>query len=222
MKKLFLISLLAVIAFLPACNKAGIIGPGVVSVASSSNSYQPTTSGSVWKYVNEVTGKPDELIMVKAVGTTFNINNRVYYTITSASSLNGTTTNYYFTNGVFYTIRGASLVPGATSEFQYLDNSYTVGTKWTVSVNDSGFINGVAGRFEGSTVEKDITKTIGDNTFTNVIHTTVNLEFDYGDGFVTTATYDYYLAKSIGMIEVDSSVAGVVVGKETITSYDVK
>jgi len=222
MKKLLLISLLAVIAFLPACNKAGIIGPGVTSVASLSNSYQPTTSGSVWKYVNMVTGKPDELITVKAVGTTFNINNRVYYTVTSASSLNGTATNYYFTNGVFYTIRGASLVSGATSEFQYLDNSFTVGTKWTVSVNDAGFINGVPGRFVGSTIEKDVTKTIGENTFTNVIHTTVNLEFDYGEGFVTTATYDYYVAKGVGMVEVDTSVAGSVVSTETITSYDVK
>jgi len=224
MKKLLLIAFSVFMTLFTGCRRTDLIGPNVTSTAPLSNSYQPTTPGSIWKYASTVTGKADEQITVKATGALSFINYQPYYALSSSSSVNGISTSYYFTNGPMYSFRTTTIVADALVELQYLNSSLLVGDSWTTKINDTGFVNSIPGQFEGTIIEKNITKTIGSNSFTNVIHTTINMQYNYGqgDGFTTVATYDYYLAKGIGLIEVDQTVSGVVVGKETITSYDVK
>lgn len=205
-----------------SCGLKEAIGP--VSGTSSSDSYQPTTSGSTWKYDNQIIGIGDEDVTIKITGATAIFNNKTYYAATSTTKSTGTSTGYFYTDGTIYNTRTMVAQIGSSVELQYLDISKSTGGTWTNKVNDSGYINGISGRFLGTMAEKGISKTIGGKTFTNVIHTTIELQYDYGlgAGFETVITYQYYLAKGVGLIEIDSNVYGIDAGKETIVSYDVK
>ena len=60
-------------------------------------------------------------------------------------------------------------------------------------------------------------------TFNNVIHTQINIEYDFldGSGFQSYGTYDYYIAKGVGLIETDSEVIGVITTSK-IFDYAIK
>jgi hypothetical protein len=105
----------------------------------------------------------------------------------------------------------------------YLNDTTAVNGTWISKINNSGYINGIAGRFAGQIVEKNISKVVNGQTFVNVIHTKVYLQYDYGTGtgFVTTIAYDYFIAKGIGLIETDASGLGYS-GTETILNYSIK
>ena len=70
--------------------------------------------------------------------------------------------------------------------------------------------------------EKNTTKVVNGKTFTNVIHTQVDLQYDLGGGFQSVAVYDIYLAKGVGMIESDTSIQGSPYDVSTLTSYSIK
>ena len=102
------------------------------------------------------------------------------------------------------------------------NDSKAVGDTWTTTPTDNGTISGFPARTVNTIKEKGITKVVNGKTFTDVIHTQVDLQYNLGSGFTSTALYDFYLAKGVGMIETDTSVSGNIYEKETITDYSIK
>jgi hypothetical protein len=107
---------------------------------------------------------------------------------------------------------------------QVLNDTTALNHTWTTHISDSGYINGVPECIIGTVVEKGVTKTIGGKIFTDVINTTVELQYDIGlgGGFETFTTYHFYVAKGVGLIEIDTGAFGSGIGKERIVDYSMK
>jgi hypothetical protein len=188
------------------------------AIDSTADSYFPLTSGSTWKYA--VTGAGgNDMLTVKMTGATITINGRTYYKSTNSYQKKGSSTGYFFDASHIYGKGAANTDAGLAIEFKFLNDTAAIGQSWTHSPTDDGMINGIPARTVNTIVEKDIGKTIGGETFTGVIHTRVDLQYNYGSGFQSSAVYDFYFARGVGLIETDTSFSGAVYEKETIVSY---
>lgn len=175
-------------------------------------------AGSYVKY-RTVTGTQVDTSTNTMTGNTTIINNKLYGVITTNSVTYGSSTGYFSNINHVYTERATSIYAGVTLELEYLIDNVGVGTTWIAPVTDNGTINGLPARLLGAITEKNITKTVSGTTFKSVIHTTLQLQYDYGSGFETSATYDYYIAKGVGIIEGDAVITfgGIVVTNSTAT-----
>lgn len=186
-----------------------------------SDSYFPVSSGSTWSY-KDVVGDANNTLTITMTGATSVFNSKTYYTASSVSSAHGTSTGYYYAADNAYAIRATNVSAGITIELQMGNDSKAVGDTWTTTPTDNGTISGFPARTVNTIKEKGITKVVNGKTFTDVIHTQVDLQYNLGSGFTSTALYDFYLAKGVGMIETDTSVSGNIYEKETITDYSIK
>jgi hypothetical protein len=189
---------------------------------ASSDSYFPVTSGSTWTYNDAVVGGGIGTLAITMTGSTSIINNKTYYVASSNSSVRGTTNGYYYSANHVYAIRATNASAGVTIELQLGDDSKAVGDSWTTAPTDNGTVSGFPARTVNLVKEVNVSKVVNGKTFTNVIHTQVDLQYNLGSGFQSTAKYDIYLAKGVGMIETDTSIGGAAYEAETITSYTVK
>lgn len=188
---------------------------------ASSDSYFPVTSGSTWSY-NDVVNGANNTLTIKMTGATSVFNNKTYYQATSTSSANGTTIGYYYAANNTFAIRATNTAAAITIELQLGNDAQAVGYSWTTTPTDNGTVSGFPARTINTIKEVNITKAVNGKTFTNVIHTQVNLQYNLGSGYQSTALYDFYLAKGVGMIETDTSIGGAAYEKETITDYTIK
>lgn len=194
-----------------------------VSGVSSSNSYQPVSEGSTWVYNNSVIGGTTVQSTIKMTGGTTKFAGKTYYNASSISTGQAASNGYFYNDSNVYIVRSSSsAAPGLVVNMEYLDTRLPVGGTWTTPATDGGIINGVPAQMVGTIMETGINKTIGNKTFNNVIHTQIDLQYDYGSGFQSFMLYDYYVAKGVGMIEQDSKSFGIDVNKQTIVSYTVK
>lgn len=216
MKKILSILILGGAMLIAGCSKKNNPGP-----SASADSYLPVSSGSTWTY-NDVMGGNTSQLTITMTGATSVINGKTYYTGTSASSTRGTSTGYFYAANHSYSFRATSATASITIELQMGNDEQGVGYSWTTTPTDNGTINGVSAKTVNTIKEKNITKVVNGKTFTNVIHTQVDLQYDLGTGFQSVVTYDIYLAKGVGMIENDTSVSGSPYEVETITGYTVK
>jgi hypothetical protein len=187
----------------------------------SSDSYLPVTSGSTWIY-NDVIGGANSPLTITMTGAKAVFNGKTYYAATSSSSARGTSTGYFYADNHAYSFRATSAAVSVTVELQMGNDAQNVGYTWTTSPSDNGLIDGVPAQTVNTIKEKNITKVVNGKTFSNVIHTQIDLQYDLGGGFESLAIYDIYLAKGIGMIENDTSISGSPYEVETITDYNVK
>ena len=133
-----------------------------------------------------------------------------------------TTTAYYYVVNHQYSIR-APLSIGGTVELQLANDNQPVGYTWTTQPTDNGLVNGVPAQTVNKILEASISKTVNGKGYSNVIHTQVDLQYDFGTGFESAGIYDFYLAKGVGMIEEDSNLeGGALIEKSTLTSYSIK
>lgn len=163
-----------------------------------SDSYQPVTKGTYWKYNADVAGVPLTQTTTMT-GATETINGKLYYTantVTGPQSEN----SYYYHGGGKYTFRGTSLMNGITLEFVYLVDNITVGQKWTAPVTDDGTVNTFPAQLVGEIMEVGITKVVSGKTFTNVVHTKLQLQYNISGAMETWVTYEFYTAKGVGLI----------------------
>ena len=107
-------------------------------------------------------------------------------------------------------------------EIQAGNDAQPAGYTWTTIPSDDGTIGGLPAQTINTIAEKNVTKTINGKVYSNVIHTKAELQYNTGSGFLTVATYDFYLAMGIGLVESDSSIGGALYQTETITSYSIK
>ena len=190
----------------------------VTGTGSQSNTYMPQTKGTFWKYAS--TGLLSDTTTNTMTGGTTTFNNKVYYNETTVSQHYKTTSsNYLYSGNHIYSMKGTSFTGTVVAEFLYLNDTTSIGHSWTTSITDDGTLNGVPAQLTGTMMEKGISKTLYNKTFTNVIHTQLNLQYDMGlgAGFESYALYDFYIAKGIGIIEIDSNVIGLT---STLVLYD--
>jgi hypothetical protein len=108
-----------------------------------------------------------------------------------------------------------------TIEFIHLNDTASIGYTWT---DNMAPVNGLAARFIGTIMERNISKTVAGKNFTNVMHTQLNLEYEIPFmGWTNFAVYDYYVAKGVGIIRIEtfSAIAGVTTVSDLI-DYSIK
>lgn len=222
MKK-YLLLLLSFVVVLNSCQKAK--WEGTVGDDSVADTYQPFTNNSYWTYHNGTTAQADSTRTTMTAGTAI-FNSKTYHTVNSISNMYpGVEVSYFYTDNHVYSMRSTSLMYGVTVDMIYLNDALPVGATWTSSFTDSGLVNGVPAKTIGTVAEINITKTVLGKIYNNVIHTKIDLQYDYGSGFTSTAVYDFYVAKNIGVIEIDSTlnIFGISINATSLLSaYSIK
>ncbi|GGH17297.1 hypothetical protein [Mucilaginibacter phyllosphaerae] len=217
MKK-YLLLLFPVIALcLASCKKDAVdyagynvsVNPGNTSTTKTNDSYLPTSKGSSWTYENNLTGTV-ESTEAHISGVITPINGQNYYEVRSATKGKENTFQYYYVKDKKYKIMATTVQEKVTVEFFLLDDNLKVGDEWTANMSPNGLVNGVPARTVGKIIESGITKTVLNKTYKNVIHTRLTVQYDFGlgSGFEDYGTYDYYLAKEIGLIQTDAELFG--------------
>lgn len=196
------------------CKKDKTEGP-------SSNDYLPLTNGSVWKYSYGSDGGHTDTLTITMTGGTTKINGKTYYDVTSTYK-QGFSQGYFYAGNHFYATRTVALGSNVAMEFQLLNDTASVGYHWKASPTDDGKVGGMPAQTVNTIIEKGISRVENGRTFTDVIHTRVELQYDYGSGYQTYITYDFYLAKGVGLIESDANTLDSFFETESLFGYTIK
>lgn len=196
----------------------GITGATGGTNSTSSTSYQPVTANSTWTYqLTDYLGTSSTSTMTMT-GNQSTINGKVYSEYSNVSDFGTQTGYYYYANNLYIQRESTS---SDDDDIPYLKDDVAVNGTWTGSAITPPGVPGT-GTYTGTLKEKGITKTINGLTFNNVYHTQVVLTYTIA-GVILPAddTTDYYIAKGIGIIEVDTNTGGLTT-KTTISSYNIK
>jgi len=216
MKKTLSLFIIALIVGLVGCKPDAPIFP---DGTPKSDSYQPVTKDSYWKYNEDVAGATITQTTTMT-GATETINGKLYYignTVTGQLSAN----SYYYHGGGKYVLRSSTVGGGITLEYTYLVDNITVGEKWTALLTDNGSINGVPAQLVGEIMEVGISKVVSGKTFNNVVHTKMLFQYNFTGTMETVQTLDFYTARGVGLIQMDTSGQGVVTSS-VLSSYSIK
>jgi hypothetical protein len=165
--------------------------------------YQPLETPSFWVYQDSATGITDTLTTTDSVMT---INSKLY-TVFHNSAAGQTADEYFNISAHNYYSYGSFGNGLADIELLYLNDTASPGYIWQAS---AGSINGFPAQVQGQIIDTGLTVTVGSNTFTNVIHSEIAIEYNVGSGFQTPyAIYDYYVAKAVGIIRIVSDFPSV-------------
>jgi hypothetical protein len=201
--------------FLMSCQKEvdDILSPsggnGTGTGTNSGASYNPTTTGTWWKHKDSTSGMTSTSTIVNRTKT---VNTIVY---TAMVGTNGTITdtgwiasprpNYYLYQ------KGVSPNTGAAYDmmFHYLNDTAAVGYTWQYTAGQG---NGFTAYIQTTIVERNISMTVSGKSFTNVMHTRLTLSYDILGSVMDFMTYDYFVAKGVGIIKVRSEGLGLLGG----------
>jgi hypothetical protein len=200
-------------------------GTGTATGTTNSTSYQPVTKNSTWKYVLTAFGGTVDNITFTMTGNV-TVQNSLNYNEYSHSSplLNTELFSFAYDNHLYISREYKSMFNDMRLvDIPYLKDDVAINGTWSGASFNPGN-SGFAAQYTGKLLEKDFTKTVNNKAFTNVYHSHVDLIYSTNGGMATQTveSYDYYVAKGIGIIEVDETIAGQDAGKLTLLSYTVK
>lgn len=207
------------IAVLSSCQKDETTAPEPpIDSIPENQSYLPLTQGTFWVYKDSATAVTD-------TATVLNdelIQDSITFKKVQLGNTSGIGFSYYGVLGHNYYLRGEQM--GISVTLQVLNDSLAAGSSWT---NDMGTISGVPVRGKGTIIEKDITYTVQGTTYQNVIHSQYVLSYKFLGTYLNFATYDFYFAKGIGIVKMQSSIAdntGSIskVSSEDLIGYTIK
>jgi len=217
MKKTFILILAAGTIWMSSCKKDAKKIPAGYSI---DDSYIPLTAFSTWSYL--VTGTDgNDTLTVKLTGAATVINGKTYYNANSTYRRKGSGAGYFFRANHLYGSLASNTAAGLSVEFEFLNDTTPTGESWISAPTDDGMLNGVPVRTVNTIKEVNVSKRVGDQTFTNVIHSEVNLQYNYGAGYENSAVYEFYFAKGVGMIEKITILSGDIYEMENIVSYNI-
>jgi len=217
MKRNLLVILAVLTLFYVSCKK-----DSANTTPSSADSYFPVTSGSTWRYYDFVQGSSTDTITLKMTGGTSIFNNKTYYNTATKSTNSGAGTEYFYSANHSYAIRALNAYAGTIIELKLYNDTATVGNNLISTPTDNGLVDVIPARTINTVVAKNLTRTINGKTFTDVIHTKVDFQYDYSGNYQTGFSYDFYLAKGIGMIESQLTILGGTYEEEVILDYSIK
>jgi hypothetical protein len=216
MKKLIPIAIVTLALLLNGCGLKEVIGPNV-DVTTNSDSYQPVTKNSTWKYNIQVAGTTVvDQATITMTGETRTTNSVVFFKAVENTSTDSSV-GYFAHNGASY----LSHSDDDGYDVPYLDDVKAVGDTFKLSIVDPNAGAGVQAQYVLTILEKGATKTINGKIFKNIIHTRSELQYNSGSGYQTVDMSEYYVAKGIGLVEIDGYLGNVVIVKQTITSYTI-
>jgi len=216
MKPNLLIAFALAVAVLAGCKKEK-----KTILSTSVNSYLPLSKGSTWQYT--LSGGGVDTLTIAMTGDTSVVGGQVYYKATSVykhAGINGQ--GFFFNIDHINGTVAQSTSLGVSIELQMLNDTASVGYTWISAPTSNGMVNNVAAQAVNKIVEKNITWTVGSKTFGYVIHTQTAIQYNVGGSFQTFVTYDFYLAKGVGMIEMDENLSGAPAITEKLFNYTVK
>lgn len=215
-------------------------GPGIVSIillllASTCkldspvypviiNSYMPMAEGNTWRYTYQVTGGAADTLTVTMTNSHATVNGRIYFSASTQSKQIPQFTSYFYSGPQIYATLVAAATPGGpvVIDMDYLNDGISIGQTWTNKLVADGVIGGVPAQMLGTMVEKETSMKINQKTYYNVIHTRADVQYDFGDGFKTYTTYNYYSSLGVGIIKLTTSAGVDTISNQEIISYDVK
>lgn len=203
-----------------ACKKDNANNPA----PNETGAYQPFTTGSTWSYRNETAaiGGASEAEVDTTVNTmtaaTKVYNGKTFYKLTSATGGETESTYFNFANHVYYNYSFNTEADMAL-ELPYLNDELAVNGTWTVPVVVA---DAPESQIKGTVLERGINKTILGKTYNNVIHSKLELQSKIGGAFATVFTFDFYVAKNIGVIAVYTSYDGTQLSKSELINYNIK
>lgn len=191
---------------LVSCQKEvdNILAPSP-SNPSNTASYQPLTAHSYWKYKDSLTGMVTQSTMLNKTKL---INSRTYNASlsnmgqqidTSWVAVDGP--NYY----AYADAAGMSTGAPVKLLFHYLNDTASVGYNWQY---DAGHVNGFPASIKTTIMERGITHTVEGKTYKDVIRTRLELYYDIMGTVMKVATYDYYVAKGVGIVRIRTFIDG--------------
>lgn len=216
MKKTLLLVLFVAAVTLAGCKKGPPVEPSIIS-----DTYLPLTKGNTWIY-NDNTGGVTDIRALTVTGATTQINGKTYYDLNIQSQADGPETGYFYAGDHIYALRQVSSDSSITIEVQLGDDNQDVGYSWTSYPTDDGTVEGYPAQLINTIREKGVSKMVNGRNYNNVIHTQAALQYDVGSGFTTTGTYDFFLAKGVGLIEEDLTIDGAIYESQTLSSYTIK
>jgi hypothetical protein len=163
--------------------------------------YQPVSKNSYWKYHETGSYSGDYIITSTGEKRT---QNGIDYFVFSAAPATSISEELLGVNGhnlyQFFEGQVPNSTAGISLNMLYSNDTASVGYTWD---NMAGQANGLTAYTPGTILEKNISLTVGSKTYSNVIHSQIELQYDFPIvGIVNAATYDYYIAKGIGMIRI--------------------
>jgi hypothetical protein len=200
---------------------------------ASAGSYYPKTYGSTWTYRDSIYGEASDTaagIYGVKVGTrtytmtsaTTDFNSQVCYNVGIASNLNGAGRAYSLAKDHVYALLETD-PPFGFTDMQFLVDTASVGYTWESIPSLNTLLQGSPVRCINIVLEKDISRTVNGQTYTNVYHTAINYQINLnGSGFNNIAYFDFYVALGIGIIEKDAYYYGDLNETETLVNYSVK
>ncbi len=168
------------------------------------DNYLNTSAGSAWNYhqTDASGGTPvDNDYTLTSTSTDTTISGRSYHVYT-----NSLTGNQYLavSGNDYYQFDSLPAALGTTTfERLYLKDNANVGTQWTqnLSVPLTGSPVPIPVTITYSIAEKGISKTVGGNTYTDVIHVTTSISSSIIPSSSLVTSIDSYYAKKYGLIE---------------------
>ncbi len=185
--------------------------------------YFPLTTGSKWTYLHYEEGLSNDTVTTQITGLTTLINAKTYYNASTSSKQMGLGTDYFYAGHHVYTIRSLNAFAGEVVELQLYNDTATVGQSNMSLPTDNGTVGGLPVRTINTLVETNLSLTIAGKPYTEIVHTHVDFQYDYktGNGYETNFSYDFYLAKGIGMVAFNLTILGSETEAEMISSYHI-
>ncbi|WP_276486013.1 hypothetical protein [Paraflavitalea pollutisoli] len=224
-----LLGLLVAIALLTSCKKEGSfeVGNGSGTGADGGGNYQPTSKGSYWKY--KETGAFNRETLMTCTDQT-KVMNGINYVMAQVTAVGvpGVQEGFFGRKDHEYYTFQSAVAPstGVTLNItmMHLNDTAAIGYSWE---HEAVRANGTVGYINGSIVEKGITHKVGANTFKDVIHTSLILSYDMPVfGKLPFITYEFYIAKNIGIIQIESNGDPIMTGGlksvSNLTEYSIK
>jgi hypothetical protein len=219
MRKYLLVILALTAVCYAGCKKEAQAGNGA---PASADSYMPVTVGSSWTYFISTTSNNDTLT-VKMNTTNVTTGGKTYYTANATSKQSGLAGIYFYEKDHVYATRNFNNYANAILELQLYNDTATINRSWVNFPSDYGTIGNIPVRAINTVEERGETKLFGGKTYTNVVHTEIDIQYDLGSGYETKYIYDYYLAKGIGILGYNlRAFGGEFVETEAISNYVVK
>ena len=169
----------------------------------AADSYLPLTKGTTWKY--KETGFSNTEYTMTVTDRKQTVNNINFTVVTSDFS--GTVTeglmaqkgaNYYINQS------GNSPNTGASFDFTmlFLNDKEAAGYTWDFNGGQGG---GFTAKIPGKIIGRGLSMTVAGKNYTDVIHTQLTMSYDIPMiGTVDAMIYDYYVAKGVGIIRIES------------------
>jgi hypothetical protein len=200
------LSVVVILAGLMSCQKevtypaARVTTPnpgGGTTGGATDSSYMPLVVGNWWKFRDTAQGTG---VMTQTVTSRTIVFNGKNYSALYINPANGGADSSYFSHDSVNYYFLALINTGTANirlEMMYLRDT-TAGTTWSGVI---GTVNGLTASIDASVIARDITHTVQGVIFNKVIHSHVVMSYA---GIGTVATYDFYSAKGVGVIQTNT------------------